>query len=206
MVNFIGKTIKATIIYVIVALFIVGIISFVIRLFAGAQISEVISLLNKVSINISEKEIEPTIMTEENKIKNYPEYGTEYATIEISRIGKKLPVYFGDSLDILKNGVGHYAGSYFPSEGGSIIYLGHNSSTCFRRLGELQLGDKIIVTTSYGKYTYSVYDMQIIKETEPEKLEIQKEKEILMIYTCYPFANIGHAYQRYVLYSELVEE
>ena len=45
--------------------------------------------------------------------------------------------------------------------------------------------------------------MQLIKETELDKLPIQDEKEILMVYTCYPFNNIGYATQRYVIYAEL---
>lgn len=44
--------------------------------------------------------------------------------------------------------------------------------------------------------------MQLINETEIDKLPIQKDKEVLMIYTCYPFNNIGYTTQRYVIYAE----
>ena len=117
-----------------------------------------------------------------------------------------VPVYFGDTLEILKKGVGHSSGSYFPGEGGSIVYMGHNSKNMFRRFSELQVGDQMTVTTSYGKYTYEIYEMLLINETEVDKLPIQREKEILMVYTCYPFNNIGYATQRYVVYAELVSE
>lgn len=203
MPKFIGKTIKATIISIIVALFITGAIIFAGYLFLGARIEEAISLVNKVSIDIENKEEKETVMNEQNKIQNYPEYGTQYATIEIPKIDVDLPVYFGDTLEILKKGVGHSSGSYFPGEGGSIIYMGHNSKKMFRRFSELQLGNEITVKTSYGEYKYKIYDMQLIKETELEKLPIQKEKEILMVYTCYPFNNIGYTTQRYVVYAEL---
>ncbi len=203
MPKFIGKTIKATIISIIVALFITGTIIFAGYLFLGARIEEAISLVNKVSIDIENKEAKETVMNEQNKIQNYPEYGTQYATIEIPKIDVNLPVYFGDTLEILKKGVGHSSGSYFPGEGGSIIYMGHNSKKMFRRFSELQLGNEITVKTSYGEYKYKIYDMQLIKETELEKLPIQKEKEILMVYTCYPFNNIGYTTQRYVVYAEL---
>lgn len=73
----------------------------------------------------------------------------------------------------------------------------------FRRFSELQIGDEISVNTVYGEFNYKIYDMQLIKETEIDKLPIQKEKEILMIYTCYPFNNVGYATQRYVVYAEL---
>ncbi len=202
--KFIVKTIKATIISLIVALLIVIATVLMVKYFFGARIEEVITLANMVSVSSSEniKHVD-AVLNERNKIENRPAFGEEYATIEISKIDRKLPVYFGDSLEVLKNGVGHSSGSYFPGEGGSIIYMGHNSKKVFRKLGELQKGDEIIVTTSYGKYTYKIYDMQLIKETEGDKLEIQDKKEILMIYTCYPFINIGHATQRYVVFAEL---
>lgn len=201
--KYIGKTIKATIINIIVALFSTIVLLAVIYLFFGAKIDETVSLINKVAIDVENKEVKPTIMTEENQIKNYPEYGTKYATIKIPKIDVDLPVYFGDTLEVLKNGVGHSSGSYFPGEGGSIIYMGHNSKNMFRRFSELQIGNEIEVKTSYGEYKYKIYDMQLIQETEFDKLPIQREKEILMVYTCYPFNNIGYTTQRYVVYAEL---
>ena len=175
MPKFIKKTIKATIIYLIVALLIAMLIIGSIKLFFGAKIEETISLVNKVAIDLSQKEVKETVL-DNNKIKNYPEYGTQYATIEIPKIDVNLPVYFGDTLEILKKGVGHSSGSYFPGEGGSIVYMGHNSKNVFRRFSELQIGNEITVKTNYGEYKYKIYDMQLIKETEIDKLPIQKEK------------------------------
>ena len=209
MQNKLVQSVKATISSIIVALLITGTLLFGIKLFLGREIEKVFTLVNKVSITTSAKaEPEQTTIstdeeTEQTIIKNYPEYGTQYATIEIDKIDVNLPVYFGDTLEILKKGVGHSSGSYFPGEGGSIIYMGHNSKNMFRRFSELQIGNEIKVTTSYGKYTYKIYDMQLIKETETDKLPIQRDKEILMIYTCYPFNNVGYATQRYVVYAEL---
>ena len=206
MLNIFKKNVKATISKLIVALFIIIIIILGIKLSVGAQIEEFISIVNKVSIGVEKTETtEKTIMTEKKRLKNYPEYGTQYATIEIPKINVNLPVYFGDTLDILKNGVGHSSGSYFPGEGGSIIYMGHNSKNIFRRFSELQIGNEITVTTEYGKYKYKIYDMKLINETDIDQVPIQDEKEILMIYTCYPFNNVGYATQRYVVYAELEE-
>lgn len=209
MQNKLVQTVKATISSIIVALLITGILLLGIKLFLGREIEKVFTLVNKVSITTNAKaEPEQTTIstdeeTEQTIIKNYPEYGTQYATIEIDKIDVNLPVYFGDTLEILKKGVGHSSGSYFPGEGGSIIYMGHNSKNMFRRFSELQIGNEIKVTTSYGEFTYKIYDMQLIKETEIDKLPIQRDKEILMIYTCYPFNNVGYATQRYVVYAEL---
>ncbi len=196
---------KATISVIIVALLLVGLIFFATYLFFGQEIDTAVLLLNTVSVNLNEnKEQVPTILNEEKQtLENYPEYGTQYATIEIPRINANLPVYFGDTLEILKKGVGHSSGSYFPGEGGSIVYMGHNSKKVFRRFSELQIGDPIKVTTTYGEFNYKIYDMQLIKETELEKVPIQREEEILMVYTCYPFNNIGYADHRFVVYAKL---
>ena len=209
MKNRLVQSVKATISSIIVALLIAVLLLLAIKLFLGRKIDEIFTLVNKVSITTDTKAetLKTTIntddKTEKTTIKNYPEYGTQYATIEIDKIDINLPVYYGDTLDILKKGVGHSSGSYFPGEGGSIIYMGHNSKKMFRRFSELQKGNQIKITTSYGEYVYKIYDMQLIKETELEKLPIQREKEILMIYTCYPFNNVGYATQRYVIYAEL---
>ncbi len=196
------KSIKATIINVIVALFITAFLLVSLYLIFRADINENISIINRVAVEEDRKPVAETVM-KENKIENYPEYGTQYATIEIPAIDVDLPVCFGDTLEIIKNAVGHSSGSYFPGEGGSIIYMGHNSQNIFRRFSELVVGDEITVKTNYGTFIYKIYDMQLINETDLDKLPIQKEKEILMVYTCYPFQNYGYTTQRYVVYAEL---
>lgn len=108
MLKFIEKTIKATIFNIIVALFIIIIILGMVNIFFGARIGETISIASKIAIDIENKQdIKPIEIDENKKIKNYPEYGTKYATIEIPKINVDLPVYFGDTLEVLKKGVGH---------------------------------------------------------------------------------------------------
>lgn len=204
MLKVIKKTIKATILNIIVALLSVIIILSAVYSVFGAKIEETVSLASKITIDIGQKEaVEPIKIDSENKITNYPEYGTKYANIEIPKIDVNLPVYYGDTLEVLKKGVGHSSGSYFPGEGGSIIYMGHNAKKIFRRFSELQIGNEITIKASYGTYKYKIYDMKLIKETDINELPVQREKEILMIYTCYPFNNIGYASKRFVVYAEL---
>ena len=155
-----AMTIKATIKYLIVALLITIVIVMGIYLLFGQEVNETLSIASKVAIDIENKKVEETTMSEDNKIQNYPEYGTQYASIEIPRINVNLPVYFGDTLEVLKKGVGHSSGSYFPGEGGSIIYMGHNSKNMLRRFSKLQLADEIRRSTSYGRYRCKMYDMQ----------------------------------------------
>lgn len=196
--------IKVTIKDLIVALLIGSMLLVLVNLFYGQEIDTAFTLINTVSINKVNNIEKTAVLDSENKIlKEYPQYGQKYASIQIPKIKVDLPVYFGATLEILKNGVGHDSGSYFPGEGGSIIYMGHNSKEVFRDFSKLQIGSKIIVTTDYGTFNYKIYDMKVIQETQVDALPIQKEKEILMIYTCYPLNNIGYASQRYVVYAEL---
>lgn len=137
-------------------------------------------------------------------LKHYPSFGDKYATLKISKIGINAPVYFGATDEILLKGVAHDSGSYFPGEGGTVIMCEHNYMNNLRRLGELKNGDIIEVKTSYGDFYYKLYKSQTVLETETEKLPIQKDEEILMIYTCYPFNNKGHTEYRYVIYAKKI--
>ena len=206
--NKLVNVIKATIMELIVALLVTAILFIMVEIFFGQEISLAFGIANTISIedkkNVADKKTEYDKTS--RQLTSYPAYGAQYATIEIPKIDVNLPVFFGDSLEILKNGVGHSSGSYFPGEGGSIIYMGHNSKNIFRRFGELQIGDEITVKADYGEFKYEIYDMQIVEETETEKLPIQEDEEKLMVYTCYPFNNIGYATQRYVVYANLVKE
>ena len=81
--------------------------------------------------------------------------------------------------------------------------MAHNTKGFLRTLPEIKIGTKIQVNTVYGKYTYTVYETKIVKQTDLEAVPIQKEKEILMLYTCYPVNSIGHATSRFITYSSL---
>lgn len=137
-------------------------------------------------------------------LKHYPSFGDKYATLIVNKIGINAPIYFGATDEILLKGVAHDSGSYFPGEGGAIIMCEHNYMNNFRRLGELRNGDIIEVKTSYGDFYYKLYKSQTVLETESEKLPIQKDEEILMIYTCYPFNSKGHTEYRYVIYAKKI--
>lgn len=199
------NSIKATIIEIIVAFLLVVLSVIIIDIAVGQKKELAITLINAISLNKENVIINKPVL-EGNIIKNYPEYGSKYAKIQIPKINIDLDVYYGDTMEILKKGVGHSSGSYFPGEGGSIIYMGHNSKNMFRGLSKISKGDLIQIITEYGEFKYQVYDMKIVNETDLESLPIQKEKEILMLYTCYPFQNIGYTTKRYVVYAEKIEE
>ena len=197
--------VEAIIIDLIVASIIVIGIFGSINLLFGKQIKSAIEVLDMVSINsnsniISEIKFNP----EKQEIEEYPEYGTRYGNIKIESLDINLPLYYGDKLSILKNGVGQSSGAYFPGEGGSIICMGHNTKTFLYRLPEIRKRAEIVIQTTYGEFKYKVERMSIVNMYNVDELPIQNDEEILMLYTCYPVNGLGHKTDRFVVYAKRV--
>ena len=206
----IKRTFRTAISDLIVVLLFLVLLYLVVNVFGKDYINQITLTLNSVSFvktsNSETNNTELKLDVHKNKLTDYPEYGTKYANIKIKSINVDLPLYYGETLDILKKGIGQSSAGYFPGEGGSIICMGHNYQTMLREFGNLKKGDIIEVTTDYGIFKYKIYNMQIVKETEKDKLPIQNNEEIFMIYTCYPFNNIGYTTKRYVVYAKPVEQ
>lgn len=177
----------------------------VISIFFSSKINLIFSLVNKVTI-IENKKTSTNIHLVKKRLDHYPNYKEKYATIKIPTISLELPVYHGDTLDILKYGVGHYAGSYFPGEGGSIIMAAHNNEGFFRRLPEVKIEDIITISTIYGEFTYQVTNTLITSENDLASFPIKDTEELLILYTCYPVTAIGHTDSRYLVYAKKVGE
>ena len=199
-----NSILKATITNIIVAFIYVAIIAGALAIPFSSKISTAISLINMISVETNKQILSDVkIDLEHNKLESYPEYGERYATIKIDALDIELPLYFGDKLSILRYGVGQSSGGYFPGEGGSIICMGHNTSGFLRRLPEIELGTKIEINAVYGDYTYTVYDTKVVPQTQLDAVPVQKDEEILMLYTCYPVNSIGHAKNRFIAYASL---
>lgn len=198
------NSLKATIRSLIVALLFTVILFGMIYFPFKKSIHQVMDMVSLISQNTSKeilKDVKLDLTT--RRLTEYPTIGTKYGSIKIASIGVDSPVYYGDSLKILRYGVGHSSGSYFPGEGASILYMGH-LSTDFKNLQNIKNGDSIIVETNYGTFTYAVYKTDIIMFNEMDKVPIQTDKEILMVYTCDQLLTIGHTKKRFVVYAELV--
>ena len=140
----------------------------------------------------------------EGRLEHYPNFAEQYATLKIKKIGINAPIYFGATDEIIQKGVGHVSGSIFAGENGTKIMWEHDYLNNFKRLGELKNGDIIEIKTDYGDFYYEVYDEQVVLETETDKLPIQKGKEILMLYTCYPVKDMEKTPYRYVVYAKKI--
>lgn len=200
MQNKLLKLLKATIIKLIVAYFFVAIIFSLYKICLENKFETVAGIVRIFAANRELKTLDPVL--DGNILLHRPIYGNQYARIKIPSIDIDLPLYYGEGLDLLKKGIGQDSNSYFPGEGGTILCMGHNFKSFLARLPETRIGDKILIETSYGTFEYTMYESKIVHETDLGAAPIQKEEERLIIYTCYPINNIGHAYQRYLVYAK----
>ena len=169
------------------------------------DLDKYLNLLNFMAVDVKEiSENNINIDIETKKIIDYPKYGEIYADLIINSIKLNTPVYHGDDYNILNKGVGHYAGSMFPGENGSIILASHNSKQ-FKNLYDVNINDEVILRTNYGTFKYKIYETKVIKYNDNDALPIKYGEEILMMYTCYPRNVIGFAEKRFVVYAKLVE-
>ena len=206
MLNKLKKATRESVKEIALSLFISSLFLLFFFFFVEKKLDTIFSLLNTITISEkSNEEVSLSFDSVKKRLKNYPSYGSKYATLKIETINLELPIYHGDTMDILNYGIGHYAGSYFPGESGSIVLAGHNNAGFLRRLPEVQIGDRITIETTYGIFYYQMTDSKIINKKDEYLLPIQNEEEFLMIYTCYPVTAIGLTNQRYVLYAKRVE-
>ncbi len=115
-----------------------------------------------------------------------PIAGKQYGEINCDSVGLSVPLYYGDTYDILEMGAGQSPVSYCPGQGGTILVGGHDT-TFFAPLENMKEGMDVTVSTTYGKYTYKINDIQIMEGSE---YTISSAKEQLVLYTCYPFGDI----------------
>ncbi|WP_080875990.1 class D sortase [Oceanobacillus timonensis] len=127
-----------------------------------------------------------------------------FATLEIPKLEKTLPIVEGTDPDSLDKGVGHLSNSVFPGQGEQILLSGHRD-TVFRDFGELEIGDTFVVQMPYGEYTYEIRETEIVPEDDTSVIREMGE-EVLVVTTCYPFHFVGSAPDRFVAYAYPVSE
>ena len=192
----------------VIAIFLSSVVLISIHFAFGKKIDNIISLIKITSIERKTNNKKETI-TKYNKetksLTNYPLWGKLWGHLAIPSIDRNdIPIYQGDSLDIIKDGAGHHSGSYFPGEGGSIIIAAHNSVRDFYHLPEVVVGDTVTIRTDYGTFDYQVYKTTIIDEKDSKTMTVHDEFEEVILYTCYPVGGVGYKSKRFVVFAKLV--
>ena len=135
----------------------------------------------------------------------YPERPTEgdlIGTLEIPALGQTFPIVEGTGDAELKEGVGHYVQSVLPGEADNCVLSAHRD-THFSRLEELQVGDRLIVQTSAGTFTYEISGIRIV-DKDDRTVIVPTDHAVLTLSTCYPFNYVGSAPDRYIISADMV--
>lgn len=124
---------------------------------------------------------------------------------ELSIKGRKVSakLFFGDGAVPLRNGVGVYAGSFIPGYGKTILIAGHNN-TYFNGLKNVKKNDIVEINTSYGNYQYEITTTKILSADDSSAYDLTKKEENLVMYTCYPFDELGLTEKRFFVYAKKI--
>lgn len=122
----------------------------------------------------------------------FPEQGTHFAQLSCESIGLDAPVFWGDTNEILRAGVGQFMGSFLPGFDRSILLSAHNT-TFFKPLKLINEGDVVTLRTNYGAFSYEVKKVEVIPASEAKQMlddMLSYDEEKLIMYTCYPFETL----------------
>jgi len=131
-----------------------------------------------------------------------PKLGDRIGTITLPSLKLSWPIYEGTTDAQLAKGVGHYVQSVLPGETDNTVLSGHRT-TVFNRLGELKIGEEILVKTKAGTFTYQVRKFRTVMRSSKTVI-VPTETGVLTLTTCYPFNNIGTTTRAYVVIADLV--
>lgn len=130
--------------------------------------------------------------------------GGTIGTITIPELHRTLPIVQGTDSDDLEKGVGHYVRSVMPGASDNCVLSGHRD-TVFAGLDTVGIGDRLVVRTRAGSFTYKVRRIRIVHKDDRTVI-VPADHAVLTVTTCYPFHWIGPAPDRFVLVADLVDK
>ncbi len=133
----------------------------------------------------------------------FPSFGNQFGELIIEDCQVNAKLFFGDDTTVLSNGVGIYNGSSIPGYGKTILIAGHNN-TYFNGLKYAKKGQIIKIRTNYGNYQYEITDIQVKDCNDSSAYDLAAENENLILYTCYPFDELGLTPLRCFVYAKPV--
>lgn len=129
--------------------------------------------------------------------------GRGIGRIEIPSAGIDYVVVEGTDTESLQKGPGRYPETALPGQGRTVAIAGHRTTygAPFRRINEIEEGDRIIVEMPYATFTYEVTQTRIV---DPGQVEIVRDvgRERLVLTACHPLYS---AAQRYAVFADLAD-
>lgn len=128
--------------------------------------------------------------------------GEPIGTLEIARLGLTGVVVEGDSDEVLDRAIGHLPDTPLPWHEGNSAIAAHRD-TLFRPLRGVRLGDILRLKTPHGDFDYLVRETLIVKPEDVWVLD-PTPTTMLTLITCFPFAYIGNAPDRFIVRAERI--
>ena len=127
--------------------------------------------------------------------------------ITIPAIDIKLPIYNGASKENMAKGAAYLAHTSLPVGGENTIcviaaHTRYKSIYMFKRITELNVGDKIYITNFWETLVYQVVETKVIDPNDSQNIYIKANRSLITLSTCHPYPD---NYQRYLVYAELVK-
>lgn len=128
--------------------------------------------------------------------------GDALGRIQAPAIGLDARMVEGVGRSALRRGPGHYPDTALPGEPGTVAVAGHRTTygAPFRRLDDLDRGDRVTLEVPYGQSTYRVERTRIVPPTATWVTR-RVGYDRLVLTACHPLYS---AAQRIVVFARLV--
>ena len=123
------------------------------------------------------------------------------AVLRLNKFKIRVPVFEGTDELTLNRGAGWIVGTGRPGEAGNIGIAAHRDGF-FRVLKDIAVGDAIELSTTKGKATYAVDQIEIVNPDDVDVLRPRRLPSVTLT-TCYPFYFVGDAPQRFIVHAAL---
>ena len=143
----------------------------------------------------------------ENPPLDLTDYGYDeevLAMLWIPRLDLELPVYLGASRENMAKGAALLGQTSMPLGGENTntvlaAHRGYYGAEMLRNVQQIQVGDKIQLTTPWDTLIYRVAELKIIDPADISSVLIQPGRDLLTLSTCHPYTQ---NYQRYLVIAE----
>jgi sortase A len=138
----------------------------------------------------------------ERVLRREPLEGDAIAHLEIPAIGVSEYVVEGTDTGSLRKGPGHYPDTPLPGDPGTAAIAGHRTTygAPFRKIDQLEPGDRITLDMPDGRFVYRVERTKIVDDQDLSVLEPVGYKR-LMLSACHPLYS---AAERVIVFARQV--
>ena len=133
----------------------------------------------------------------------------KFGVITIPKMDLEMPLFLGASEANMAAGAAVLSQTSIPLGGNNTnaVIAGHRGYSgypYFKEIELLEVGDEVTITNIWGTLTYKVTEIKIINPNDVNAILIQKDKDMITLLTCHPYASGGK--YRYLVFCERVED